>query len=218
MIHYRSIHILTESKISFYEWIESFVCMLNHFSCVQLFVTLWPVVHQAPLSKRFSRQEYWSESPCPLPEDLLNPGMKAKFPASHALAGRFLTTSAIWEVHIFFIHSSIDGISNCFHIMAIVNTATMHIDVDVYWITHNIIFCSTISVQVSYSVRSDSLWPHGLQHGRLPCPSSTPGAWSNSCPLSQWCHPSIPSSVVPFSSCLQFFPAWVSFLMRQFFT
>ena len=53
---------------------------------------------------------------------------------------------------------------------------------------------------------SDSLWPHGLQHARPPCPSPTPGVYSNSCPLSQWCHPIISSSVVPFSSCLQFFP------------
>ena len=62
-------------------------------------------------------------------------------------------------------------------------------------------------VQFSCSVMSDSLRPHGLQHDRLPCPSPTPGAYSNSCPLSQWCHPTISSSVVPFSSCLQSFPA-----------
>ena len=61
--------------------------------------------------------------------------------------------------------------------------------------------------QFSHSVVSDSLRPHGLQHARLPCPSPTPRAYSNSCPLSQWCHPSISSSVVPFSSCLQSFPA-----------
>ena len=54
---------------------------------------------------------------------------------------------------------------------------------------------------------SDSLQPHGLQHARLPCPSPTPGAYSNSCSLSRWCHPTISSSVVPFSSCLQSFPA-----------
>ena len=58
------------------------------------------------------------------------------------------------------------------------------------------------SAQFSRSVVSNSLWPHGLQHARLPCPSTTPGAYSNSCPLSQWCHPTISSSVVPFSSCL----------------
>ena len=65
---------------------------------------------------------------------------------------------------------------------------------------------------------SDSLRPHGLQHARLPCPSPTPGACSNSSPLSQWCHPTISSSVIPFSSCLQSFPASGSFQMSRFFT
>ena len=65
---------------------------------------------------------------------------------------------------------------------------------------------SISSVQFSHSVMSDFLWPHGLQHSRLPCPSPTPGAHSDSCPSSQWCHPAISSSVVPFSSCLQSFP------------
>ena len=73
------------------------------------------------------------------------------------------------------------------------------------------------SVQFSCSVMSNSLWPHGLQHARLPCLSSTPGAYSNSCPLSQWCHPTISSSVVPFSH-LQSFPASGSFPRSQFFT
>ena len=58
---------------------------------------------------------------------------------------------------------------------------------------------------------SDSLQPNGLQHARIPCPSPTPGAYSNSCPSSQWCHPTISSSVIPFSSCLQSFPASGSF-------
>ena len=65
---------------------------------------------------------------------------------------------------------------------------------------------------------SNSLWPHGLQHTRLPCPSPTPRVYSNSCPSSRWCHPTISSSVVPFSSCLQTFPASGSFPMSQFFT
>ena len=65
----------------------------------------------------------------------------------------------------------------------------------------------------SRSVMSSSLWPYGLQHARLPCPSPTPEACSNSCPLSQWCHPNISSSVIPFSSCLQSFPASGSFPM-----
>ena len=74
------------------------------------------------------------------------------------------------------------------------------------------------SAQFSSSVVSNSLWPHGLQHTRLPCSSATPGAYSNSCPSSQWCLPTISSSVVPFSSCLQSFPASGSFPMSQFFT
>ena len=71
--------------------------------------------------------------------------------------------------------------------------------------------------QFSYSVVSDSLRPCGLQHARPPCPSSTPGVYSNSCPLSQWCHPAISSSGVPFSSSLQSFPASGSFQMSQLF-
>ena len=73
------------------------------------------------------------------------------------------------------------------------------------------------SVQFSCSVVSDSLLPHGLQHAKPPCPSPTPGVYSNSCPLSQWCYPAISSSVIPFSSCLQSFPASGSFQMSQLF-
>ena len=75
------------------------------------------------------------------------------------------------------------------------------------------------SVQFTFncSVMSDSLQPHGLQHARLPCLPPTPGAYSNSCPSSRWCHPTISSSVAPFSSCLQSFPASGSFPMSQFF-
>ena len=75
------------------------------------------------------------------------------------------------------------------------------------------------SFQFSRSVVSDSLRPHGLQHARPPCPSPTPGVYSNSCPLSWWCHPTISSSsVIPFSSCLQSFPVSGSFPMSQLFT
>ena len=73
------------------------------------------------------------------------------------------------------------------------------------------------SVQFSCSVVSDSLWPHKSQHARPSCPSQTPGVYSNSCPSSRWCHPAISSSVVPFSSCLQSFPASGSFQRSQFF-
>ena len=73
-------------------------------------------------------------------------------------------------------------------------------------------------VHFSRSVVSDSLRPQGLKNTRLPCPSPTPGACSNSCPSSRWCHPAISSSVVPFSCCPQSFPASGSFPVSQFFT
>ena len=74
------------------------------------------------------------------------------------------------------------------------------------------------SVQFSRSVMSDSLWPHGLQHTRIPCSSPNPRAYSNSCPSHQWCHPTVSSPVVPISSCLQSFPASGSCPVSQFFT
>ena len=74
------------------------------------------------------------------------------------------------------------------------------------------------SVQFSHLVMSNSLWPHGLQHTRPPCPSPTPRVYPNACPLSQWCHPTISSSVIPFCSCPQSLPASESFPMSQFFT
>ena len=80
--------------------------------------------------------------------------------------------------------------------------------VDKYWFS---------SAQFSCSAVSDSLRPHGLQQARYPCPSPTPEVYSNSCPLHQWCHPTISSSVIPFSSCPQPFPASGSFPMSQFF-
>ena len=73
------------------------------------------------------------------------------------------------------------------------------------------------SVQFSHSVMSNSLWPHGLQHIRLSCPSPSLWTCSNSSSLSLWCHPTISSSIVPFSSCPQSFPASGSFQMSQFF-
>ena len=100
--------------------------------------------------------------------------------------------------HIFFIHSFVDGHLGCFHVLAIVKSAAV-----------NILFTSVLS---------NSLRPHELQHTRPPCPSPTPGVYSNSCPLSRWCHPAISSSVVPFSSHLQSFPASGSFQLSQFFT
>ena len=93
------------------------------------------------------------------------------------------------------------------------------------WIANNVSFYSLApksrgnSVQLSYrcSVVSNSLPPHGLLNARPPCPSPNPRVYSNSCPLSQWCHPTISSSVIPFSSCLQSSPSVGSFLMSQLF-
>ena len=84
-------------------------------------------------------------------------------------------------------------------------------------VAFSVLRVDTDSVQFSHSVVSDSLWPHGLQHARLPCSSPVPRACSNSCPLSRWCHPTISSSVIPFSSHLQSFPASGSFPVGQFF-
>ena len=78
-------------------------------------------------------------------------------------------------------------------------------------------FFFNYSAQFSHSVVSDSLWPHGLQHTRPPCPSPTPRTYSNSCPSSRSCHSTISSSVIPFSFCLQSFPASGSFPMSLFF-
>ena len=77
------------------------------------------------------------------------------------------------------------------------------------WVNH--------TIQFSHSVVSNSLWPHGMQHVRLPCPLPTPRVCSNSRPSSSWCHPTSSSSVIPFSSCLLSFPATGSFPMSQFF-
>ena len=74
-----------------------------------------------------------------------------------------------------------------------------------------------ISKAVQFSSVTQALQPHGLQHARPPCPSPTPGIYLNSCSLSRWCHPSISSSVIPFSSCPQSFPASWSFQMSQLF-
>ena len=95
-------------------------------------------------------------------------------------------------------------------------TLVWNISVTEKWIHMFSSECSLFSsVQFSSSVVSDSLWPHELQHARPPCPSPTPGVHSNSCASSQWCHPAILSSVIPFSSCPQSLPASESFPMSQ---
>ena len=95
--------------------------------------------------------------------------------------------------------------------------------VDILLMNFELMFISKLNCfftiyQFSCSVMFDPLWPHGLQNARLPCPSPTPGAYSNSCPLSRWCYQTISSSLVPFSFHLQSFPASGSLPMSQFFT
>ena len=86
-----------------------------------------------------------------------------------------------------------------------------------FWLALHFFLLHFFLLLFSHLVVSDFLWSHGLQYARLSCPSLSPGACSNVCPLSWWCHPTISSSVVPFSSCLQSFPASGSFLLSQFF-
>ena len=97
---------------------------------------------------------------------------------------------------------------------SLVNLETSSICIDWYILA----VCIFSGCMFSCSVMSDCLRPHELQHAGLPCPSPSPRACSNSCPLSCWCHPTISSSVVPFSSCLQLFLASGSFLTSQPFT
>ena len=106
--------------------------------------------------------------------------------------------SNIWIFHGLFIHSSIEEHLSYYPVLAIMNKAA-------------------ILLLFSHSVMFNSLWPHGLHHASLPCPSPSPKSCSNSCPLGWWCHPTISSSAVPFSSCPQSFPASGSFQMSQFF-
>ena len=110
--------------------------------------------------------------------------------------------------------------SNIFKVLAFISKdVILHFVLQIYLnslsLTHGLFQFS--SAQFSRSVMSDCLPPHEPQHARPPCPSPTPGVHPNPCQLSQWCHPAISSSVVPFSSCLQSFPASGSFQMSQLF-
>ena len=98
----------------------------------------------------------------------------------------------------------------------ILNSSQIHSALKIHTFFGNFLFCIGVLVQFSCSVMSDSLQPHGLQHTRPPCPSPTPRVHSNSCPLSWWCHLTISSCIMTFSSRLQFFLASGSFQMSQF--
>ena len=162
--------------------------MLSH---VWLFVTPWTVACQALLSVECSRQEYWSGLPYPTPGNLPNSGIQPRSLASPALAGGFFTSKG--KELVLKIPSVFEDLSNTSR-------------------------ASFSSVQFSCSVMSDSLRPHELQHARPPCPAPTSGVHSDSRPSSQWCHPAISSSVVPFSSFPESLPASESFPMSQLFT
>ena len=210
-------------------------CLLSRFSRVQLFMTPWTAARQAPLPMGFPRQEYWSGLPFPPPGDLpdpesewfrpighegfcLDPGIQPASFASPALAGGFFTKT--WPEAP---GSSPGGRSKhrytsppCptgdrgKHRYTSPPSPTPAAALRLGW-------GCRYSDQISCSVVSDSLRPHELQHTRLPCPSPTPGIHPNSCPSSQWCHPAISSSVIPFSSCPQSHPASESFPKSQLF-
>ena len=168
--------------------------MINHFSYVQLFATPCTVACQASLSMEFSRQQHWRGSPCPPPGDLPYWGNEHASFTSPALASGFFTISAAWEA------------------LNLIYKTQKRLTENEFTITKR-----KSSVQFGHTVMSNSLQPHGLQQARPPCPSPTPGDYTNSRPLSRWCHPTIWPSVVPFSSCLRSFPASGSFPMSQFF-
>ena len=107
--------------------------------------------------------------------------------------------------------SSVPGIFQARVLEWVAIAFSMYIFVFPSFCRHNYIIVYNVFVQFSHSVMSDSLWPHGLQHARLPCPSPTHGVYSISCPLSWWCHPTISSSVIPLSSHLQSLPTSGSF-------
>ena len=103
--------------------------------------------------------------------------------------------------------------TKCFFVWPFTFTYAFHLELNFVHAVNRNRFALFILVQFSCSVMSDSLQTHGPQHTRHPCPLPTLGVYSNSCPLSWWGHPTISSSVIPFSSCLQSFPASKSFLM-----
>ena len=162
--------------------------LLSRFSRIQLCVTPEMAAHQAPPSLGFSRQKHFEWV---------------------AIA---FSSARKWKVKV----KSL----SCIQLLATPWTAayqappSMGFSRQEYW---SRVPLPSPSVQFSHSVVSDSLRPHESQHARPPCPSQTPGVYSNSCPSSRWCHPAISSSVIPFSSCPQSLPASGSFPMSQLF-
>ena len=168
------------------------VCVLSRFSCVWLFATLWKVAHQTPLSMEFSRQEHWSGLPCPPPGGFPNPGIEICF---------LRLLHCRW---ILYCWATREAKKTPLGMIQTLEKRKRSLQFS--------------SVQFSHSVMSESLWTHGLQHTRPPCPSPPLRVYSNPCPLSQWCHPTISSSVIPFLSHLHSFPASGSFQMSLLLT
>ena len=168
---------------------------------VKFFVTSWNIARQAPQSMKFSRQEYWSGLPFLSPGDLPDPGIK---PGSPALLVDTLPSQPpgkhCWDL----LPQKIS-----FKVVLLIDNVLGHPRVLMQMIS---------SVQFSHLVVSDALRPHWLQYTKLPYPSPTPGAYSNSCSLRWWCCPTILPSVILLSSCLQSFPTSGSFQMSQLFT
>ena len=141
-------------------------------------VTVWTIAHQVPPSMGFSRQEYWSELPCPPLGDLPDSGIESMFLMSLGLAGGFFTTSTTWEDQFL-------------------------------WEVSSVQFSSVAQLFLTLCDPTNSSTPGLAIH------PPTPWVYPNPCPLSRWCHPTISSSVIPFFSCLQYFPASRSFQMSQ---
>ena len=179
--------------------------------------------------KRNLRASWWKRGK----EESEKAGLKLNIQKTNILASKSITS---WQIEgekveamtdFIFLASKITADSDCSHEFkrhlllgrkALTNLDSILKSRDITLVAKVCIVKAMVSpVQFSGSVVSDSLQLHGLQHTRLPCPSPIPRACSNSCPLTQGCHPTISSSVIPFSSCLQSFPASGSFPMSQFF-
>ena len=176
--------------ISFSAW--KWKVKVKSLSLVRLLATPWTATYQVPPPMWFSRQEYWSGLPLPSPHF-----------QHHSSKASILQGLAFFTLQVSY-PSMTGGKTNTSAMLTFFNKMM------------SLLFQYTVSVQFSHSVVSHSLWPHGLQHSSLPCPLPTPGACANPFQSSQWCPLIISSSVIPFSSCLQSFPASGSFPMSQF--
>ena len=203
-----------------------FPWMLNYFSHVPLCATPWTVACQSPLSLGFSRQEYWNGLPWPPPWDLLDPGIEATSLMSPALEGVLSTSSVIRFLDIY-PEKNMAQKDTCtpMFIAALFTIAKAWKQPRCIskneWIWKKWYkYTMEYSVQYSFSVMSNSLWPHRLQYARLPCPSSTPRVCSGSYPSSRWCHLTMSSSVIHSPPAFnlsqpQGFFQWVSFLHQM---